>query len=118
MHGKSVTQMTRNALGALYDYPWPGNVRELRNVVESMVVLARDPILDVDDIPEHVQGGGSRPLSTGQVPGLNLDEIERRKIKEALATAGGNRNEAAKLLGLSERTLYRKIKQMGISEGA
>jgi two-component system, NtrC family, response regulator HydG len=117
-HGKTISALTPAARKALTVYPWPGNVRELRNTIESMVVIDVDGVLDVDDLPEDIQaaapavgdaGGGASSLV-----GHSLEEIERYYIAETLKHTGGNREEAARLLGIGERTLYRKIKEYGI----
>lgn len=98
-------------------YSWPGNVRELRNAIENMVLLARHDVLDVEDIPETVKreqtsegGGGGYELA-----GRSMAEIERAAIRVTLELVGGNRQKAAKVLGIGERTLYRKIKEYELS---
>jgi two-component system, NtrC family, response regulator HydG len=118
-HGKAVRAITAAARKALMAYNWPGNVRELRNVIESMVVIDADGTLDVDDLPEDIQAVAPAPAVDGHAAttaliGRSLDEIERYYIVETLKKTGGNREEAAKLLGIGERTLYRKIKEYGI----
>ena len=102
-------------------YSWPGNVRELRNFVESMVVVDYDGLLDLDDLPSEMADPGetvetpaaSAAVGLGSLVGKPLEEIERLFILETLSVAGGNREEAAKMLGIGERTLYRKIKDYG-----
>jgi two-component system response regulator HydG len=117
-HAKAVASFTPAVRKALMAYPWPGNVRELRNTVESMVVIDTDGILDVDDLPEDVQaaapGAGDGAAGSPSLVGRSLDDIERYYITETLKQTGGNREEATKLLGIGERTLYRKIKEYGI----
>ena len=103
----------------LLGYAWPGNVRELRNVIESMVVMDADGVLDADDLTEDLQqaAGSVRAEGPGGVDtlvGKSLEEIERHYIAETLKLAGGNREEAARLLGIGERTLYRKLKEYGV----
>ena len=118
-HGKSVTSISPAVRKALIGYSWPGNVRELRNVIESMVVMDADRVLDVDDLTEDLQQAASVGRSDGHagvdtLVGKSLEEIERHYIALTLEQTGGNREEAARLLGIGERTLYRKIKEYGI----
>ncbi len=113
-HGRHVKDITPAAMEFLYDYSWPGNIRELRNAIESMVVLARKDVLDVDDIPSYLKSPRDRAETSSSVSGVNLEEAEKENIKRALARTEGNREKAAKLLGIGERTLYRKIKRYGL----
>jgi two-component system, NtrC family, response regulator HydG len=103
---------------AFAEYGWPGNVRELRNVLESMVVLDLDGVLGPDDLPEDAGPGslvtGCGPVASGgpdHLVGRPLDEVERYYIERALAITDGNREEASKMLGIGERTLYRKLQE-------
>lgn len=123
-HGKHITGITEAARRVLQHYHWPGNVRELRNCIENMVVLATGPVLDVEDIPsdivEAVATEGLLALPPGRSPvaqltGKTVREVERELISQTLEHTGGDRKEAARLLGISERTLYRKIKQYGLT---
>jgi len=95
----------------LQSYDWPGNVRQLRNAVESMVVLTRGERLTLDDVPERLRrplraGAAESPLDTDPT----LDELERSAIEKALDQNGGSRTRAAGALGISVRTLQRKLK--------
>ena len=111
-NNRPVTGISPDALRALLDYPWPGNIRELRNCIEYMVVMSQGPLLEVRDLPEsvlHPQPMEAEPeTSTPEMP-LKLDENERILIDEALRKCNGNRTAAAKLLGISRRTLHRKL---------
>ncbi len=114
-HGKQIKGMTPAARRKVFGYDWPGNVRQLRNVVESMVVVDYDGLLDTDDLPEELAepeepAGEPSTASLTTLVGKPLQELERLFIAETLRVAGGNREEAAKMLGIGERTLYRKIK--------
>jgi two-component system response regulator HydG len=118
-HGKSVTGVTPAARKALMSHPWPGNVRELRNTIESMVVIDCDGVLDVDDLTEELQASASSAAEAGSagspaLVGRSLEEIEKYYVAETLKLTGGNREEAARILGIGERTLYRKIKEYSI----
>jgi two-component system response regulator HydG len=118
-HGKSVKSITPAARRALLAYRWPGNVRELRNVIESMVVIDSDGVLDVDDLTEDLHAAAPAPFEkaasgSASLVGRSLEEIERYYIAETLRQTKGNREEAARLLGIGERTLYRKLKEYAI----
>jgi DNA-binding NtrC family response regulator len=92
-------------------YRWPGNVRELRNTLERMMVLAEGEILTEKDLPEEMMGpsGGAGPQK--EMPSnLTMDELEKLAISKALEQCGGNRTHAAERLGISVRTLQRKLR--------
>jgi two-component system response regulator HydG len=112
--GKKSPEITPAAMELLYNYDWPGNVRELRNCVESMVVLDKDGRIDAEDVPRYVKQPEEAESSSG-VGGVNLEEKEKESIRKALALCEGNREKAAKMLGIGERTLYRKIKRYGFN---
>jgi two-component system, NtrC family, response regulator HydG len=124
-HHKKIRSMTTPARRRLMAYNWPGNVRQLKNVIESMVVVDFDEVLDVDDLPPEFSNGGETSSATGaardsdaglgELVGRPLAEIEGLYIAETLKATGGNREEAASLLGIGERTLYRKIKEYGLN---
>jgi two-component system response regulator HydG len=117
LHGREVQGITPEARTLLVRYPWPGNVRELRNCIENMVVLSRGPLLEEADVPHQVAEAGreARPTSGGYaLQGRSLDEVERDLIAANLELCEGNREKTAKLLGIGERTLYRKIKEYGL----
>lgn len=114
-NGKQIEGFTPAAYEMLSAYEWPGNIRELRNLVERMVVLARGNVLDIGDIPPQVRekaaGGGEVRLDVE----LTVDEMEKRMIIQALEKTGGNKTKAAEKLGISRRTLHRKLNQYEIS---
>jgi two-component system response regulator HydG len=119
-HHKKIASMTTAARRRLMGYQWPGNVRQLRNAIESMVVVDYDEVLDVDDLPWELTDGppSAAPLAhegLSDLVGKPLAEIEGLFIGETLKATGGNREEAAGLLGIGERTLYRKIKEYGLN---
>ena len=118
-HGKQIKGMSAAARRKLLVFDWPGNVRQLRNVVESMVVVDYDGLLDLDDLPEELGDVAATPVESGtasfaSLVGRPLEELERLFIAETLRFTAGNREEAAKMLGIGERTLYRKIKEYGV----
>ncbi len=113
-HGKNVTDISPEAHRRLTQYDWPGNVRELRNCIEHMVVVTTDPVLDTEDLPDHITPGESPAVEQPSLVGISIAEAERELIRNTLSLVGGNRVEAAKILGIGERTLYRKIKEYGL----
>ena len=116
-HGRAARGITPEARAVLVRYRWPGNVRELRNMIENMVLLARDDVLRLEDVPESVVHGANEAPRAGEadLAGRSLQEVERELIRANLALTEGNREKAAKILGIGERTLYRKIKAYGLS---
>ena len=112
--GSKVAGITDAAQTALESYDWPGNIRQLRNCIRTMVVMCDRGRLDVQDIPPEITQqrqliAGSRPV--GGLGAVSLDELEKQAIEETLAKTNGNREKTAKILGIGERTLYRKIKE-------
>ena len=102
--------VTRAVMQLLADYMWPGNVRELENVVERAVVLCRGDTLTVEDLPEVVIQASEQPRTALSVTiGTPLEEIESRLIRETLRHTKGDKPLAAQLLGISTRTIYRKL---------
>lgn len=118
-HNKEINSMTTAARRRLMAFDWPGNVRQLKNAIESMVVVDMDGVLDIDDLPDElasseqtVAEAGGRGLA--ELVGKPLSEIEGMFIAETLEFTNGNREETAGMLGIGERTLYRKIKEYGL----
>ena len=116
---KDLDGFTPDALNALTAYEWPGNVRELRNCVERLVVMARGRTITVKDVPDDIRGAAPRvnpPGAAGSSPTLDIDENEKALVLKALEACNGNRSAAARKLGISRRTLHRKINQYGLRE--
>ena len=112
-NGRSVEGFSEAAMARLQSYGWPGNVRELENVVEQSVVLAAGDTIESDDLPPEV-GGESGPRDVLRIAvGTSLADTERELILETLRKCGGNKTQAAKLLGIGVRTLYRKLDEYG-----
>ena len=110
-HGREITKVTPEAMSLLRRQNWPGNVRELRNCIESMVVVTTDGALDVDDIPEHIVKRDEPVAPLSALTGITIAEAERELMKNTLELVGGNRADAAAMLGIGERTLYRKLER-------
>jgi two-component system response regulator HydG len=97
----------------LSDYSWPGNVRELENVVERASVLARGPELTLEDLPLPLRvAEPSEQTSLTFAIGTPLTQVEQHMIRETLRRTGGDKALAAQLLGISQRTIYRKLEEM------
>jgi DNA-binding NtrC family response regulator len=128
-NNKSDMDMTQDAMQLLLDYDWPGNVRELRTAVEHGVVMSNSPKIGVRHLPMFLRDdshSGFRPgtstSAVSNVPAvvnehdLNLATMEQKMIRLALERTGDNRTEAAQLLGISRRTMQRKLKEMSLVE--
>jgi two-component system response regulator HydG len=101
--------ISTEALEALEAYSWPGNVRELRNTIERACVLKRGQRVERADLPEPVRGKGPDFPEVELEVGMKLEDVEQRMIEQTLRSVGGNRTRAARLLGISRRTLQRKL---------
>ena len=115
--GRGVPRVEDATMLRLVAWDWPGNVRELANAVQRMVVMAEGD-LGLQSLPEEIQtadidddGGDLQP---GSLAGVGLARLEKEAIRQTLALTKGNREQTAKLLGLGERTLYRKLKEYGL----
>jgi two-component system response regulator HydG len=109
-NGKPRLTVARAALERMLDYAWPGNVRELENVIERAVVLSRNDTLTEHDLPEAIaRASNASPRALEFPVGTPLSEIELRVIKETLKHTKGDKAVAAQLLGISTRTIYRKL---------
>ncbi len=131
-HNKPMLGLSAEVRRMLAGYPWPGNVRQLLNVIEGMVVLARGQRLELEDIPDDVRNfgpapialltsdkaGGSRQSGDSKMEiaaGMSIAQAEQQLIAKTLDFTGGNREQAAKILGIGARTLYRKLKEYELS---
>jgi two-component system response regulator HydG len=119
--GKRVTGVDPGALDLFVRAPWAGNVREIANMIERAMIVTKGPLIVVDDLPVHLlvppppAARPDEPAPTQSMPDLSLQAAERSQILRALNAAGGRRIDAARLLGLSRRTLYRKLDKYGIN---
>ena len=113
-NGKTVRGITREAREALLRYDYPGNIRELENLMERAVVLTRDDVIGMEDLPLTLEAPAPE---SGEGAGLiaAVEGLERRMIREALAKAEGTQTRAAELLGISERVLRYKLRKYGLS---
>ncbi len=116
-NSKVLNGFTQEAVEMLSEYSWPGNVRELRNVVENMVVMSRGDVLSVNEIPLKIKQQTNAKISDGFALENfgTLAEMEHLMICEALKKNGDNRTKAAEQLGISRRTLHRKLNEYGLA---
>src|SRR3989440_3650321 len=125
LNDKAIVDLTPEAMDTLLTYNWPGNVRELRTAIEHGVVMANGPKISLRDLPVNVRQAAGASLPGGITPAkafgekssaLDLHETQKRLIMQALATTKGNVTAAAKKLGISRRTLHRKINEINAAK--
>jgi len=109
---KAPAKFTKEALAALESYDWPGNVRELHNVIERALILADEQEITVNDLPGNLRGGKSSLSDELTRHRPRLEDLERTYISRLLKEFDGHRARVAEVLGISERTLYRKLKDL------
>jgi two-component system, NtrC family, response regulator AtoC len=127
--GKQIGGITPRAMKLLTNFHWPGNVRELENIIERAVVMAAGPEIGIEDI--HLDSAGPSASNAGTAPlavspngsvapllpqGMTLEQFEDEIIKEALRRAGGNKSQAARLLGLSRNALRYRLSKIGVPD--
>jgi DNA-binding NtrC family response regulator len=109
--GKSIKGLTRRAQSVLSRYFWPGNIRELQNVIGHACMMAITDMVDISDLPEYLHSRESAHEGQGL---LTLEEVEKRHVHSILTQVGGNKLEAAEILGISRATIYRILSQKDI----
>ncbi|MGF1572751.1 MAG: sigma-54-dependent transcriptional regulator [Sumerlaeia bacterium] len=124
-NGRPVPTISKEAIEALQQYHWPGNVRELRNVMENTFVFLQGDVVQPEDLPSNLKSKAAKSPNDGGenqedegifVPfGIPLEEVETRYLTKILDSVDGNRTKAAEILGISRRTLQRRIKELGLS---
>ena len=113
VYGVEPKWVTPEALQRLVDYGWPGNIRELQNAIERAFALSSQPGITPKDLPAAILRAPDPAPANPSEP-LPLAEVERRNILAALHRSGGNKNEAARILGIDRQRLYRKIEKYGL----
>ncbi len=108
--GKAVPRFSEKAMEAMQNYAWPGNARELENVIQRIVVMNDEQIIEVPDLPSFARFSALRTTGVNRT----LAEVEADHIRNVLANAGGNRTQAAQILGIDRKTLRKKIAQYGL----
>ena len=112
----SIKGFSKEAMMLLINHSWKGNVRELENVIERAVVLSNNEILQPEDLPLVRKSEREQILEEAMIKQLSLRELEREYVTRILAVTKGNKNKAAKILGVNRRTLYRKEERYGLKE--
>ena len=102
--------MSRGALEKMLAYDWPGNVRELKNIIERGMILAENDLINVLALPFFPQEGREERKDGF----LTLEELERSHISMVMHALGGNKSQAARILGIGRKTLYRKLEEYGL----
>ena len=115
--GQRRKKLSPAALKAIMNYDWPGNVRELENAIERGVALSRTRTIEPADLPAAITAERGDLLRTGAAEGVTLRELEERYILEVLEQTRGNQVQAAQLLGIDRKTLYRKLKALRHNSG-
>jgi two-component system response regulator HydG len=114
-HRKPARTLAPETMDALMRYGWPGNVRELKNALESMVLLSRGAVIGPELFPAYARTASEASGILDRLSGLSLPDVERALVTNTLRDVGGNRERASQLLGISTRTLYRKINEFGLA---
>ena len=114
-YDKPISGLTRRAQARMANYPWPGNVRELENVIGNSCMMVDGKFIDINDLPDQLREGISDESTTDEVL-LSLDEIQKRHILRVLERVGGNRAQAAKILGLGRATIYEFLSKMKLED--
>jgi DNA-binding NtrC family response regulator len=114
--GRPLLKIEPDLMRYLESYDWPGNVRQLRNCLESMVVMAEHDVLPLDDLPPHLENRSCEAEEVYVPKDMTLEELEREAIRQALVRYQGNRTHAADSLGISVRTLQRRIRDWDLEE--
>jgi DNA-binding NtrC family response regulator len=115
-HKRRRKQFAAGALQLCQRFPWPGNVRQLRNVVERLVLTCHQPVVAVGDLPDFLRAHDQNAASFAIRPGMTLAEVEKLLIRQTLTKETSNREAAARMLGISRRSLQYKLKEYGLLE--
>lgn len=113
---RKISGIEEAAMRAILDYPWPGNIRELRNVVRRALIVGSGPTIRLKDLTPELRGETVPGDEPQEAPILTEQKLEYRRLVEALQESRGKKQEAADLLGISRTTLWRKLREHGITE--
>ena len=117
-HKRRRKKLSAEALQLCQRFPWPGNVRQLRNMIERLVITCKNAAIEVGDLPDFIRAHDRNATTFAIRPGMSLAEVEKLLIRQTLTHVTENREEAAKLLGISRRSLQYKLKQYGLLDAA
>jgi transcriptional regulator with PAS, ATPase and Fis domain len=115
-HHREPKDVSQEAMRLLRLYGWPGNIRQLRNLMERLVVTVKDSMIQPEHLPEEIQASREGARTMVVTLGTSLDQLEREVIQRTLTEVTNHREKAAKLLGISLRSLQYKIKEYGIRD--
>ena len=115
--GNAPVKLSPEALASCQRYRWPGNVREMENVLERCSAFCDEGVITAEDLPREFRpaSSGGNPSPAEGLAGLSLEEIERAAIEQTLRLCGGNKAETSRRLGISEKSVYNKLKLYGLS---
>ena len=113
-NSRPILDVTPRAMAALQSFSWPGNVREVRNVIESIIVMSRSREITLKDLPDRIRQESNSSHAITLRAGSTLKDAEKELIRLTLVSCGGNRAEAARILGIGRKTLYRKIEEYAL----
>jgi transcriptional regulator with PAS, ATPase and Fis domain len=113
-HKRRKKAMSGEALQLCQRFAWPGNVRQLRNLIERLVITCRTVTIEVKDLPDFLRAADAQQTTFTVKPGTSLAEMEKLLIRQTLTHVTSNREEAAKVLGISRRSLQYKLKEYGL----
>jgi len=113
-HKRRRKKLSTEALQLCQRFPWPGNVRQLRNMIERLVITCKNATIEVGDLPDFLRAHDQNATTFTIRPGMSLAEVEKLLIRQTFTHVTANREEAAKLLGISRRSLQYKLKQYGL----
>lgn len=113
---KLIIGISDNAMELLKNYDWPGNVRELENIIERAVITCSRKVVTVDDLPKNIIDSAKKETDSKIIVeiGTTMDDVEKRVITETLSYTRGDKKHAAEILGITRKTLYRKLKGYGL----
>ncbi|MFI5398149.1 MAG: sigma-54-dependent transcriptional regulator [Candidatus Binatia bacterium] len=115
IYGVEPKRVTAEAMERILDYDWPGNIRELQNAIERAFALSSEPEITLKNLPPAVLRAEDAVAAAPAAAPLTLEEVERRNILAALQRSAGNKNEAARILGIDRQRLYRKMEKYGLA---
>jgi DNA-binding NtrC family response regulator len=115
-HKRRQKKLTAEALQLCQRFPWPGNVRQLRNMIERLYITCKNTLIETKDLPDFLRVHAKNVATFTVRPGMSLAEVEKLLIRQTLTHVTSNREEAARLLGISRRSLQYKLKQFGLLE--
>jgi DNA-binding NtrC family response regulator len=113
-HKRRRKRLSNEAMELCQRFAWPGNVRQLRNAIERLVITCKNSTIEVGDLPDSLRGHDQNAISFTIHPGMSLAEVEKMLIRQTLTHLTANREEAARRLGISRRSLQYKLKQYGL----